>query len=272
MDLLLSLGLKAASETFSNDDLHALLVAVLPTFISVAERRRDGLSDPANADTFTNKERFYLHFNTVAYNLNAFLTQWEPNESIRKLSEEENEIKKHMMKILGELEHCFISQKVEKAGRAFKCLGLERRDSEKYMYPKLRALARILPEDETFDENFLGHVDCIIRIDHKAPEKQDKLLQIFGHALDFFYKLLPDTSQSDSQCPLRLSDYPMKHVRKLATALFEVLQSNWHCQCPGGSSHVNRKTRLNLTQNQRFGTTRLGMWRQKMVFVELFKQ
>ncbi|KAJ4190525.1 hypothetical protein NW767_011353 [Fusarium falciforme] len=253
MSLWSLFGLGATAPDCETGDICALLRAVLPTFIAIAERTRNNLPDSSGTDE---TRTFYLLFNTNVFNLYAVLVQWDPTETVQRLPADEAKIKRNLMRILDELENVFVSQKGEEAGRAFERLGFKRRQGE--TYPKLRALKRTLPQDNPLNEDLLNDVDYIMRINKKSAEKRERLLRNLGQALDFFYNIQPFTSESDSSCPIRFSDYPLKHVRKLAKTLFGVVQTNWCCQCRSSASHVGRKTRLNLTQHQRFETVPTG--------------
>ncbi|EFQ36019.1 subtilase [Colletotrichum graminicola M1.001] len=147
MSLLSVWGLGTTSPVCDADDIYALLVSVLPTFIAIAERTLNNLPDllGSDEDPFTETRKFYIHFKTVVFNLNAVLVLWDP------------------------------------AGPAFRRIGFQRNNDE--TYPKLRALRRTLPEDDPPSERFLTDVGYI---------------------------------------------------------------------CPSSAFHVSRKTRLNLTQYQRF--------------------
>ncbi|KAK2032675.1 subtilase [Colletotrichum zoysiae] len=247
MSLLSVWGFGATSPVCDVDDIYALLVSVLPTFIAIADRTLNTLPDE---DPFTETRKFYIRFKTVVFNLDAVLVLWDPVEPIQKLSTNEADFKKNLMRVLDELENRFVSQSGEEAGTAFRRIGFQRNNDE--TYPKLRALRRTLPVDNPPSEHFLTDVSCVMRIKNKSVNKQEKLLENIGQALQFFYDLLPLTTDFDSPCPLRFSDYPLKHMRKLTETLFDVVQRNWCCQCPSSTFHVSRKTRLNLTQHQRF--------------------
>ncbi|KAM0547324.1 hypothetical protein ACHAPJ_010460 [Fusarium lateritium] len=249
MDFRSFLGLRDTAPDCDTDDAYALVVAVLPVFIAIAER---SLADRYNSEPST--ETFYSRFYLTVSNLNAVLVIWDPTETVQELSTTELEVKGNLMRVLKELESRFLSQNDDEAGPAFRRLGFQCRKNE--IYPKLRALRRATPENGSQDETFLMDVDHIMRLHNKSPEKQGKVLRHLGEALDFFLDLNSFTESSISQCPIRFSDYPMKHVRKLTKTLFDVVRMNWRCQCPGDEFHNGRKTRLNLTQNQRFDTTR----------------
>ncbi|KAJ4179988.1 hypothetical protein NW755_012028 [Fusarium falciforme] len=173
----------------------------------MAERTRNNLPDDSSSDK---TRTFYLHFHTKVYNLYAVLVQWDPAETVQRLSADETEVQKNLMIVLSELEKVFVSQKGVEAGRAFKRLRFERRQGESY--PKLRALRRTLPKNGTLDDDFLKDVHYIMRINKKSAKKQEELLWNLGEALQFFYNLQPFTSESDPSCPIRFSDYPLKHA------------------------------------------------------------
>ncbi|KAF6826078.1 subtilase [Colletotrichum musicola] len=125
LGLLSVLGLGVTSPVCDVEDIHALLVSVLPIFVAIAERTLDNLQDQSGSDEdpFTETQKFYVLFKTVVFNLNAVLVLWDP------------------------------------AGPAFRRLGFQRNNEE--TYPKLRALRRTLPEDDPPSECFLtdvGHI------------------------------------------------------------------------------------------------------------------
>ncbi|KAM0414539.1 hypothetical protein ACHAPT_013619 [Fusarium lateritium] len=249
MGLFPKLGFGTAAPVCNTEDIYDLLIAVLPTFISLAYciwRRLDASEDS------TVTQDFYLHFRAKVVNLHAVLFVWNPLETVQSLSTDEAEVKKNLLRILDELETRFLSWKGEEVGAACRRLQLERRKDE--TYPKLRALRRILPEDDNLNENFVSALTVIIRIDNKRADKREKLLQNLDQALGFFYNLQPSPAESESSCFKRFSDYPLRHVRKFTNALFEVLQRNWSYQCPNNRCRIDRKTRLNLTRYQRFDT------------------
>lgn len=246
-------GLADTTPECNTDDVYSLLIAVLPIFIAIAERIRNGLPDASDSENALTI--FYLRFNTHVVNLFAVLVQWDPTETVQKLSSDDAEVKKNLMRILDQLEGRFVSQNVEKAGEAalsFRRLGFQRREGD--TYPKLRALRRTLPKDGNLGEGLLMDIDCIMRVHNKSIKKQNSLLENLEQSLHFFYNLQPFAAEFGAPCPIRFSDYPLKHIRKLTRTLFEVVQTNWRCECSGNPSHVSRKTRLNLTQHQRFET------------------
>lgn len=248
--MLSLIDLWGRSVELNTEDIYNLVVAVLPTFTAIAERTRNTFPDPSESEpsTITATRDFYNLFNAHIFNLNAVLVVWDPTEIDFGSSEEESTVQKNLIRILDELESRFLSWKSEEAGSACRRLGLQRREDR--TYPKLRALKRILPEDGNLSEAFLNDLDRIVRISNGRTSKREKLLQNLQQALDFFYDLQPFTVDSDSPCPIRFSNYPLRHVRKLARTLFDVLERNWRCQC--SPPHVSRRTRLSLTQYQRF--------------------
>ncbi|KAH7173258.1 uncharacterized protein B0J16DRAFT_349804 [Fusarium flagelliforme] len=237
--------LGATAPNCETEDVCELLRTILPIFDVIVERARHGLSDGSEV------EIFYLDFNVRVIGLLAVLVKWDPAGTVQRLPAEELKLKTNLMRVLDELENVFVSQKGQDAEPAYKRLGFDRRQTE--TYPKLRALKRVLPHDDEVDEQFFSDVNCIIRVYRKSPEKRTRMLNNLQQALDFLYSTQPFAFEADPTCPIRFSDYPLKHVRKLATTLFDVVQKNWSCQCRS-TSLVSRNTRLNLTQYQRFET------------------
>ncbi|KAI1052605.1 hypothetical protein LB507_009828, partial [Fusarium sp. FIESC RH6] len=249
MGLASLLGFGVSAPDCHTGDICALLRAILPVFDAIAERTRHSIPDSENTEE---TQIFYTFFNASIYSLLAVLVKWDPAETVQRLPADESNLRKTLMRVLDELENVFVSQKGEEARRAFERLDFQRRPAE--TYPKLRALRRVLPHDDTMGESFLKDVECIIRIYKKSSEKRARMLGNLQRALDFLYNTQPFTLESDPSCPIRFSDYPRRHVQKLAKTLFDVLQRSWSCQCCSSTSHVGRKTRLNLTQHQRFET------------------
>ncbi|KAM5347454.1 hypothetical protein ACJ41O_010459 [Fusarium nematophilum] len=258
MNLLPILRIGSAAPVCDTEDIYDVLTAVLPAFIALADciRRREdvaavGVPGSSSTDTAT----FHLHFYAKLFTLNAVLTAWNPIEVVQPSSADEAELQSNLIRILDELESRFLSWKDEKVSSACLRLGLGRGRNEPY--PKLHALRRILPEKGESNDDFINALTEIIRIGSKSARKREKLLQNLDQALGFFYNLQSSTTESDSSCPKRFSDYPWQHIRKFTKSLFEVLQKSWCCQCRSSSPwHVSRKARLNLTQHQRFETAR----------------
>ncbi|KDN64032.1 putative subtilase [Colletotrichum sublineola] len=238
MYVLSVLGLdRITAPVCDTEDLHALLVDVLPTFSDIAERTRNELPDSDGSTT--EALQFYTRFNADVFNLLS-------GDEVR------TGVTKHLTNILNELEIRFVTQKDEKARSAFRRLGFERREAD--IYPKLRALVRTLPEDGARGEDFLTNVHHITRITRTKSKHQRELLRILAEALVFFYGLLDYITEPDSPCPLRFSNYPPRNMYQFTEKLFNMVQVNWCCQCPNSAPHASRKTRLNLTEHQRFAT------------------
>lgn len=239
----------------SIEDIYDLLVAVLPIFIALAEINHSLLETTENSEALKN---FYTQFIAGAFNLHSALHTWGPFETLQKLSilKYEKEARNELSRVLCELETRFLSWNGEKA-KVCRSLGLERKDKT---YPKLRALRRILSEEDSLDEDSVNALTAIIRIDNKSSSKRNQLLHSLQSASSFLYDLQPYSIENSSSCTIRFTDYPFQHVKGFTTMLFEVLSKNWPCRCPGNShlsqcpvaSHISRKTRLNLTQHQRF--------------------
>lgn len=253
-------------------DLHDLLLKILPTFIAIVGRARNNLPLP---DHSLSDEAFLTNFEAAVYSLNVVLKAWDAIESIERLPKDEADIRNNLKRVLHQLEDCFMSRK-KMPRSTLQDLGFECREET---YPKLRALSRAKQkedarekldqsngiEDESahdaLHERFLTNVGRIMRINTMDSRKQGDLLDNLSRAQDFFfYKLppsnsLPSKSGPDEKCPISLSEYPLKHVRKLMQTLSDVLQGNWCSSCgctPSSVFHDSRKTRLNLTQHQRF--------------------
>ncbi|KAK1254162.1 hypothetical protein MKX08_008157 [Trichoderma sp. CBMAI-0020] len=248
---------KAPAPVCSIEDIYELLVAVLPTFIALAEINYSLLEAAENSEALRS---FYIDFKAKAYNLHSALHIWGPFETLQRLSAED-EIRDELSRVLHELETRFLSWNSKNA-RVCRRLGLQRKEGE--AYPKLRALRRILPDDDRLDEESVTALTAIVRIDNNRAAKQKQLLRSLQSASSFLYDLQPSSIEDGSSCTTRFTDYPLQHIKGLTKTLFEVLSKNWPwpCHCLGAShlpqcpvaSHVNRKTRLNLTQHQRFET------------------
>jgi hypothetical protein len=246
MSILLWLG--ASAPNCDTGDLSQLLEKILPAFNTVAERVCDKLRDVSDDKLLANRRTFYTHFNVQFCSLQGIFEKWDIADTIHRSTEyEQAEIKKNMMKILDELENVFQSQKGRDASEAFERLGFERKPEE--IYPKLRALSRVLSRNDSQDDQFLQDIDCIICI-HRKRGNEERLNRKLKAATDFFLNLKLSITPSDFSCPIRLSDYPLKSLRLLADELFRALHENWSCRC-----HIGRETRLNLTQHQQFQTS-----------------
>ncbi|KAF4463389.1 subtilase [Fusarium albosuccineum] len=250
MGLISKLRFGASTPVFDTRDIYDLLITGLSTFYDLADYIWRQLDD---AEDGTEIQDFYLHFRAKVFNLKAVLVVWDPLETVQGLSTDENEVQKNILSILNELEARFWSWKGREACLACRRLQLERRNDE--TYPKLRALRRILPEDGNLDDSVMRDLSVIIRIDNKRADRREMLLRNLDQTLGFFYNLQPAPTESESSCPKRFSDYPLKNVWDLTRTLFKTLQRNWFCQCPNNPAHIDRKTRMNLTRHQRFDTS-----------------
>ncbi|CAJ0549769.1 Ff.00g033820.m01.CDS01 [Fusarium sp. VM40] len=240
--------LGASAPICDTKDLSQLLEQILPAFNTVAERVCDDLRDVSDDKLVASRRTSYTHFNVQFCSLQGVFEKWDIADTFHRSSEaEQAEIKKNMMKILDELENVFQSRKNRVAAEAFERLGFERRPEE--VYPRLRALSRVLRGNVSRDDQFLCDIDCIICI-HRKRGNEERLDRKLKAAADFFLNLKSSITPSDFSCPIRLSDYPLKGLRLLADELFRVLHESWSCRC-----HVNRETRLNLTQHQQFQTS-----------------
>jgi hypothetical protein len=238
----------ASAPNCDTQDLSQLLETILPAFNTVAERVCKGLPDDSDDRLFASRRTLYYNFNVKFSSLQGVFEKWDIADTIHRLSEyEQTEIKKNMMKILDELEHVFQSRKNRDASEAFKRLAFERKPDE--IYPRLRALSRVLCGHDSREDQFLRDIDSIICI-HRKRGNEERLKQKLNAATDFFLNLKSSMTPSDFSCPIRLSDYPLKSLRLLANELFRALHENWSCRC-----HINRETRLNLTQHQQFQTS-----------------
>lgn len=269
---------KAPASVCSIEDTYELLVAVLPTFIALAETNYSLLEVTENNEAL---KSFYIGFKADAFNLHSALHIWGAFETLQKLSTDEceDEIRNELSRVLHELENRFLSW--SKNARVCKTLGLQRKEGE--TYPKLRALERLIPDDDRLDEDFVTALTAIIRIGNSSSSKRNQLLHSLQSASSFLYDLQPSSTEDGSSCTTRFTDYPLQHLKGLTKTLFDVLSKNWPwpCQCLGTShlpqcpvaTHINRKTRLNLTQHQRFETApRHGqsLSRSKALFRILF--
>ncbi|KAI5925584.1 subtilase [Camillea tinctor] len=235
-----------AAPAHDRDTIYDLLIAVLPAFTALATRQKE-LERSGSDKTLYN---FYLNFEAKSYILNDVLSHWELIERAQKLPADNEELRSNLLRVLDELESCFLSRK--KVSKAYNELKFK---IERENYPKLCALRRILPEDDHCEE-FASTLTNIIRIDSKRPDKRENLLYILDQAFAFICSLGPIGPESDPACQIRFWDYPLKHLWEINKTLFNVIQKSWFCQCTTNKAHVDRKARLNLTHHQRFQTTR----------------
>lgn len=263
MDKLVWLFKSAASD-YNIEDVYALLVAVLPTFIALAEMNHsllEATEDREALEALEALESFYINFKAGAQNLYTVLHRWGHYETLQKLLlyEYKDQVRNELERVLKQLEKRFLSWNGKNA-RVCKSLGLQPKEGE--IYPKLRALRRILPQDDILDEDSVNALTDIIRIDNSSSSKRQQLLD----SLQLAFAILDDSqlssAENSSSCTIKFEHYPLQHIKGLTKKLFEVLSRNWPCRCPStphlpqcpGASHISRKTRLNLTQHQRFET------------------
>lgn len=245
------------ASTCSTTDLYDLLVSVLPTFIGIAERTHMGLWDRsslcgrlANRED-SEKEDFYLNFFAKASVFHSALEKFDPAEVVRGRPTDEDVLQRMMLRILNELEDLFLSSK--KYPSEFALAGLQKQVDSK-MFPKLSALSSIVPRTDTLDEDYMGRVSPIIRIDNKHSQKRKSLILKLNESFNQLCDIVKST-KSTSSCPQRFSDYPSKNVRNLTERLFQTLREHWLCTCrPHSPPYGRRSVRLNLTRHQRFET------------------
>lgn len=248
-------GLAAAFQpvsecTSSADEALRLLTAVLPTFIAIAKSVADDLPDrcPGEAPEITETRDFYHEYYTKAVNVEAGLrindvegaVSW-PVKTIRIFRQ-----------LLEDMNGAFLSPKNPEITEIYRQLGFEYRKQEEY--GKLRALFRILPEDDKLNEASLALLSRTIRLQSKRTADRAKILGYFDRAFDI---LTPMDAVSDENpaCPRHFSRYPVKHVCKVSKTLFNVLEKSWNCNCYS-DFHLKRAMKLNLTQHQCFETAR----------------
>ncbi|UKZ79249.1 hypothetical protein TrVFT333_006999 [Trichoderma virens FT-333] len=132
-------------EPVDTEDIHNLLTAVLLSFIEVGQD-----FSAASDDKSTATLGFYIRFTRDAERLHRYLTACNPTE------------------IVSRLEDCFLSGKGK--GAEYLRLGLEK---GKDTYPRLRALRRILSEDEDIFKGFGSKLNSIGCMDPGNAEKKE---------------------------------------------------------------------------------------------------
>ncbi|KAI1173274.1 subtilase [Nemania sp. FL0916] len=227
--------------------LYNILIAILPAFVALADHR---LKEIPERDC--KMLEFYLDFKTKIFNLYAIFCIWDLTEWVPDDPEDRYEIQEKLDRFLYELESRFLSRQVKVVNVAWADLKLEYKDNEKY--PKANALVRILPDNDRISEDLVIGLARIIRVESVSSTKREKFLETLHVELVFFDNLLPAEAEPNPICPIKFSDYPSSHLRKLASTLFDVIQKNWQCQCHSGKFSVGRKTRWNLTEHQQFET------------------
>jgi hypothetical protein len=124
-------------------------------------------------------------------------------------------------------------------------------------------------EDESAEERlrrrqltrYLDILKAVVRI--STPRDTDdiryRLLKRLKQSSSYLTKLrFPLEENHSSQ--LSISRYPSRHIRKLASSLYKLLQTHWlsPCRCPdinsdaNSSSHAKREIQLNLVTHRRF--------------------
>ncbi|KAI0140285.1 hypothetical protein BJ166DRAFT_542643 [Pestalotiopsis sp. NC0098] len=228
-----------------------VLVAVLPTFIDLAERALAQLESSCTGPIkeVSETKRFYENFYCLVVNLHARLVGWNLFEIVQGRPDHEHEVRSALRGILDGLEICFLSQ--NKFELEFEQLGLKvQRCLE--THPKLKALQRKLQKDGELDEQAIDGIQHIIRISKTSKQKRENLLSKLARAVNLIDRLELLLEESESACPQEFREYPSQHVRDLTEIMFETIQKNWYCKCPHSTLPVGRRARLNLTQYQRF--------------------
>lgn len=115
-------------------DAYEIHIAVLPTFIALAEIDYSLLEATENSEAL---KSFYIGFKADAFNLHSALHIWGAFETLQRLStdEYEDDIWKELPRVLYELENRVLSWKGTNV-RVCKSLGLQRKEGD--IYSKLR--------------------------------------------------------------------------------------------------------------------------------------
>ncbi|KND93691.1 hypothetical protein TOPH_01468, partial [Tolypocladium ophioglossoides CBS 100239] len=251
-------GTAAPAPICDVDDLHELLLAVLPAFATLARDIIDGADDATTALRAVldkSDPRFYFEFYSSIFALNGIFHVTDLARSAQNHTADEEKIRTTLMLVLDELESRFLSR------RRLPILvptGFSLDNSNDETYPKLRALRRSLPEDGATDQTTINRLRDIVRIASSNPAKRSTLLCRLEQANIFSGPQFACPDNNDGlPCPVRFEAYPSKHVRRLANSLHRLLQQRWSCNTSCGcrvTAHIARKTQLSLTAYRHFET------------------
>lgn len=237
-------GVRASPPVLSEREVLRRLLHILPAFTSLAKWDMDdlGRADAVENKDFRTRHDFYNILYPKLSSIQAALTILDPDLT---------EITPNtLLAVLDEFEKSFLSWKKE-TDSIYKHLEFQRHRDDRH--PKLKAMQAILPENKfEIDSQVLGSLRGIIRLYHKKAEDRDSVISALDQAFNYLMSMQP-RGQSETNCPLRFSDYPVKHMRKFSRGLIVVLQERWKCTC-GSPCHRRRVLKLDLTQYQRFET------------------
>lgn len=230
------------------DDLFPLLRHTLPTFVAIAKSDGDAIPDRCENEPpeITAARTFYQNYYVKSEILSAALAVCD----IDSIPSTSDELYKALSDTLDDLEHALSPLQKTKAADA--CRKLDLRYQVNEPYPRLRALLRILPEEGDLPETDTWVLCQHVRLFSKRAKNRGDMLQHLTFAFDALDRMRPE-ELVHSQCPLRFSDYPVKHVRKFSKILFGALETGWQCNC-NSRLHLKRAMKINLTHHQRFET------------------
>ncbi|CZR67542.1 uncharacterized protein PAC_17441 [Phialocephala subalpina] len=253
-----------------------LLCDVLPAFVALAKYVASDDKDAAKYRRHILKDTdYYLKFHADLFSLNVVVQNWD----WATLPEEVT-----IYRILEVLESRFL--KTSKLVEEDWNIGTEE------PFPKLRALKRKLEierdvkdmggielevkslaesvEDEESEKERLQrrqltrYLDILKEVVHistarDTDDRRERLFKRLKHSCSYLTNLrFPPEESPSSQ--LSISRYPSRHIRKLASSLYKLLQEHWRspCNCSNpdsdenASSHAKREVQLSLVTHRRF--------------------
>lgn len=232
----------------STDDLFQLLRDTLPTFVAIAKFNGDLIPDRFEDESpeIAATRKFYQNYYVKSEILSASLSVFD----IDLIPPTAAELSQALTHVLEDLEHAL--SPLDKPKTLGVCQKLDLRFESNESHPRIRALLRILPEEGEISETNLWLLSQNVRLFSKRAKNRGDMLHHLTIAFDALDRVQPEELMY-SKCPLRFSDYPVKHVRKFSKILFGALETGWHCDC-NTHLHLKRAMKINLTHHQRFET------------------
>lgn len=251
-----------------------LLSDVLPAFVAVGkffacsdEQAAAALRHDLDGKLPMN---FCLNFYAEVFNLHAIVSNWEwaqqPDE--RKLCKILDELESRFLSIL----HLVVSPNLI---TLYISMLMQPQDdlgwtisNEHGQFLRLKALQDKLSlmqpheskdielEDEELEDDqeqeYLNILLNSVQIS-KSEVDRKRLLKRLRAGYIYLEDLSHNFTESPTS-PVKISEYPSKHVRRFASSLHKALQRHWSCTCPDTTPHGSRKTQFSLTTHRRFET------------------
>lgn len=249
-------GLKAflytnTASVSSTDELIDSLIAVLPIVLAVARHAWVSLpeDDTCECSRTTIQRQFYENFNVQTVTLLGALETFDIDSTRGAAGQLDNAL----LKVHDALENSCTSWTSAAGIKACRLAGVERCQNESYS--KLRALGRLQPHGCEVSDATARNLAGLIHLCSSKAERRRRMLSSINKAFSVLENLQLFDKEAEYHCPVRFSDYPFKHVRRLSTTLFSAIEKCWRCNC-NVPLHLERAMKLNLTHHQHFDTER----------------